>query len=742
MLPLPNLDDKTFDELVEYAKKIIPGLAPDWTDFNLHDPGITFIELFAWLTEIQIYYLNKVRDESYLKFFKLIGLTPNPSVCSKAVVYFSFKNDSYYDAVVLPSGTKLYTSSGDSTLTFETINAITINPLTIERVISFDFDNYAVNNSKANAQHDMNYYAFSKYAKADCSLWIGFDKPLKEYLEDDFKGPDWMEITFNIYDEYPVQKISVPDIDLCNFEPPVKLLWQYYGEKGWTPLQITFDHTLSLTQSGRLGLKIPDDMKDMPYIPSDDSFYWIRATIIIPGKYELSPQINSIVINATTSIQKDTIAETHIISSDSGQKTFVYYSYLAVKGVNTVQQQIHSDNPVWRDVTDNLEDICVLEKDERSQSITITLKKDVCIRLISFLPEHLNRLFTGSSNGFPNQTHKTGFVDIVPDSLTLQVGEMNTEGLQWFDWKMVDNFDSSSYSDKHYTLDPENGIITFGNGINGVIPPSSAVEKKNIRIVSCCLGGGSNGNVAKGSINKFADNGLNTLLEVKNPSAALGGSPREDIDKTRARVFEDMKKLTRAVTSSDYEALAYSTPGLRVAKAKALPLYSPGIENYPRNTSPACVSVVVLPYSEESKPTPGAAFLKMVYSHLDKFRLITTKLYVLPPEFADINVTVKAKLKPGFSTEKDTVSEKVLQTLTRFLNPINGGDDNKGWEFGKTVFRWKIYRLIQDITEINYIEELYINTNGKGTSYDADNNILIPPNGMVCPGRNNITISA
>ena len=73
-LPLINLDDKTFEELVQEARKQIPIYAPDWTDHNIHDPGITFIELFALLTEIMLYRQNKVPDESKWKFLQLMGI--------------------------------------------------------------------------------------------------------------------------------------------------------------------------------------------------------------------------------------------------------------------------------------------------------------------------------------------------------------------------------------------------------------------------------------------------------------------------------------------------------------------------------------------------------------------------------------------------------------------------------------------------------------------------------------------
>ena len=52
-LPVPNLDDKTFEQLIEEARALIPRFAPEWTDHNLHDPGITFMELFAWLAEMK-----------------------------------------------------------------------------------------------------------------------------------------------------------------------------------------------------------------------------------------------------------------------------------------------------------------------------------------------------------------------------------------------------------------------------------------------------------------------------------------------------------------------------------------------------------------------------------------------------------------------------------------------------------------------------------------------------------------
>ena len=81
-LPIENLDDKTFEELVKEAVARIPIYAPEWTDHNIHDPGITFIELFAWLAEMQIYRLNMISDESYWKFLTLVGIPDHTTAAS------------------------------------------------------------------------------------------------------------------------------------------------------------------------------------------------------------------------------------------------------------------------------------------------------------------------------------------------------------------------------------------------------------------------------------------------------------------------------------------------------------------------------------------------------------------------------------------------------------------------------------------------------------------------------------
>jgi predicted phage baseplate assembly protein len=84
----PRLDDRSFDDLVEEARARISLYTPEWTDHNLSDPGITLIELFAWMTDIVLYRLNRVPDKHFVKFMELIGMRLHEAEPARAPVTF------------------------------------------------------------------------------------------------------------------------------------------------------------------------------------------------------------------------------------------------------------------------------------------------------------------------------------------------------------------------------------------------------------------------------------------------------------------------------------------------------------------------------------------------------------------------------------------------------------------------------------------------------------------------------
>jgi hypothetical protein len=73
-LPIPNLDNLKFEELLEEAKSLIPVYAPEWTNYNLSDPGISLVEIFAWLSEMVNYRVDQVTEENQRSFLKLLGI--------------------------------------------------------------------------------------------------------------------------------------------------------------------------------------------------------------------------------------------------------------------------------------------------------------------------------------------------------------------------------------------------------------------------------------------------------------------------------------------------------------------------------------------------------------------------------------------------------------------------------------------------------------------------------------------
>ena len=124
-LPVPNLDDRRFQDLVDESKRLVQQKCPDWTDHNVHDPGVTLIELFAWMTDQMVYRLNRIPDRNYVKFLELIGVKLFPPTAARAPVTF-WLSAPLPDKVRIPAGTIV---ASTRTETEESINFATIDDL-------------------------------------------------------------------------------------------------------------------------------------------------------------------------------------------------------------------------------------------------------------------------------------------------------------------------------------------------------------------------------------------------------------------------------------------------------------------------------------------------------------------------------------------------------------------------------------------------------------------------------------
>jgi hypothetical protein len=105
-LPVPNLDDRRFADLVLEARERIAQTCPEWTDLSVHDPGITLVEVFAHLTEVMLYRLNRLPAKAYVEFLNLLGVAPHPPAA--AWVDLAFRRTGEGDErIAVPAGTQV-----------------------------------------------------------------------------------------------------------------------------------------------------------------------------------------------------------------------------------------------------------------------------------------------------------------------------------------------------------------------------------------------------------------------------------------------------------------------------------------------------------------------------------------------------------------------------------------------------------------------------------------------------------
>src|SRR5262245_54267044 len=84
----PMVDPRSFQDLVDEAKRRIPQYCPEWTDHNVSDPGVMLVELFAWMVHLLAYRLNDVPRRDLRRFVELIGARLEPPLPAAAELLF------------------------------------------------------------------------------------------------------------------------------------------------------------------------------------------------------------------------------------------------------------------------------------------------------------------------------------------------------------------------------------------------------------------------------------------------------------------------------------------------------------------------------------------------------------------------------------------------------------------------------------------------------------------------------
>ncbi|MFD8787539.1 putative baseplate assembly protein [Kitasatospora sp. NPDC059599] len=136
-LPSPNLDDRRFQQLVDEAKRYVQQRAPEWTDHNVSDPGVTLIETFAYLVDQLLYRLNRVPEKNYSAFLDLLGIRLFPPAAARAEIDF-WLSAPQPETVLLRAGTEVSTlrTETDEAVVFSTVDDLPIVPSSLDRLVT------------------------------------------------------------------------------------------------------------------------------------------------------------------------------------------------------------------------------------------------------------------------------------------------------------------------------------------------------------------------------------------------------------------------------------------------------------------------------------------------------------------------------------------------------------------------------------------------------------------------------
>lgn len=325
VVPIPNLDNRTFKQLLEEARKSIPNYTPEWTNHNLADPGITIIELFAWLSEIISYRINLVTEEHCLKYLKLLGIRPRGPAPATADLSFESEERRYFK-----KGTVFLAEKAGEAIDFELNEDIDIIPILLEKIIvnemSVDlpptssmefsqlrkFSRGIFDRSVANTKEDLFFAPFGLDIKKNSELYLGFKPKVlnngRENCEYE-NGPESLNFMCYLYEKDLIEPGKHGEEAEYEFES-ARVRWEISvssdGEK-WKEV-FPRDGTQNFMKSGSLlftGLEgwTCSSISAWPSQEKEGKYFWLRCTLL-ESKYEYPPRIEKINLNTVQVIQK------------------------------------------------------------------------------------------------------------------------------------------------------------------------------------------------------------------------------------------------------------------------------------------------------------------------------------------------------------------------------------------------------------------------------------------------------
>lgn len=568
-----RLDDSSYDRLYEGAMERLQRQAPWWTHREVSDPGITLLEMWAILMDMQSHYLDQMQESHFCKYNKLLG--EKPDVGETAWVWITF--DGVTEEIVIPRGTKLLADG----IVFE-----------LERETRL-VDNKIVGVYR-NSEYNL---ARAMYMPRKAQFALESGKSLFSFALQ--KKPETAEFSFFVLlDETKRRNPADPDFYMA------KLTWEYRSGEGWQEAVLLQDETCGLLYSGfvRLGLE-----KEM--VCTEGVGYELRCRIK-EGEYDIMPVIYRICLNMARAVQQNTLCCTEEKRLLPGERILSLDSYLAKTGELTVLQEKREG--IWEDITP----LCAIDP-----PITAQMRK----RRIK-LPEMSELQNAGvfrivcSAPGWQEEFRPVHVTGVTSQRISLPIEHIKRDSVKL----LLRKGSGSNLYEEYICAEPEaclekgwhwaeeEDVVILGDGRHGELPQEA---ENGVLFASLAAWEGDGGNIAIGRVEKWERPELFPNVFPANQVSAKGGRKRRMPSEQFALLRNSILRQNRMVTREDIQALALETPGLLIRGVEAV--WGNGV-----------VEVTIFPAYPLRTSYCREKYRKAVAAYLERFRLVGTCIQV------------------------------------------------------------------------------------------------------------------
>jgi predicted phage baseplate assembly protein len=693
-LPVPVLDDRTYDQFVAELLGRIPAYTPEWTNQQASDPGVTLLELFSFLGENLLYRFNQIPDATRLWLLRMLQVPPQPARPSGGLITLSQQSPSPGPPPQVNQGSTVRAG----TLPFETLNDVTSLPVTARAVTKMPAPAPTTPELVAAVERAID--ARGGLAQGEQPV---FYAPQTLKTSPGATGVDSLQVSQSVNGTLWLAVIAADGVS------PADLL---------TPGSPLDGAALSV------GLWLTDQYPTMAQV---DPCGGLNPPAP-PSQAAPAPTINWQISVAHTTDDGDPAYVQVNLDGDS-TAGFITGGVVTIRlpagltaGGWPVGTPVPPDPDLagtgdWPPVLDDSPPVVFWLRAYPASAATAIpdlsfagVNAATVDQMQTAGPE-----FAGTGNGMAGQQLSLVNGSVDPASLVLQVEEQQV----WVTWTRVDTLAGADPNDRVYLLDAASGTVTCGDTLRG----RAFQTGERVRALTYRCGGGSAGNVAPGAISTI--DGA-AAVTVTNPFALAGGADAETIDQAMTRIPAELSNHDRAVTASDFAQLA-AIQG--VGRAECLPHFYPATLD---QRAAGVVTVIVWPSTDllhPDAPVPDRALLSAVCAQLDPRRLVTTELYVVPPTYHQIAVSVGVHAQPGYSGNAVcTWAETVLRQYLAPMPPY--GPAGAGWPLGRQVFGPELMAAALQVEGIDYLEPVQLaelDDNGNWQAVDPSQPITLQP---------------